>query len=156
MKILIDTREQRPFPFRGQMYADVQTEIASLRTADYSLPGCELSVGIERKELGDLIGCLTSGRERFEAELARGRSYDLFAVVVEAAWQDVAQGNYRSKMTPHSACQSIMAFMARYGVPFMFAGSRQGAEYCTWSLLRQYQEGALKKLKRMAKEWGAA
>jgi len=68
---------------------------------DYSLPGFEDRAAIERKSLNDLIGCLMgSNRQRFERELARGRHYDLFAVVVEASLADVSQGRYRSDMKP--------------------------------------------------------
>jgi ERCC4-type nuclease len=50
------------------------------------LPGFEDRAAVERKELNDLISCLMNGnRGRFEKELARGRHYDLFAVVVEAS-----------------------------------------------------------------------
>lgn len=104
-------------------------------------------MAVERKELSDLVQCLGRERERFERELQRARGLDCFAVVVEASWRDLAGGNYRSRLRPHAGCQSIAAFMARYGVPFLFAGSRAAAEYASWSILRQYLEGARKRLK---------
>lgn len=83
MKILFDTREQVPFTFQGY---DVDPETATLPVGDYSLPGFTDKIAIERKSLNDLISCLmNSNRDRFERELARGRHYDLFAVVVEAS-----------------------------------------------------------------------
>jgi ERCC4-type nuclease len=83
MKILIDTREQMPFIFNGY---EVDSESATLPVGDYSLPGFEDRVSIERKSLNDLLGCLmNSNRDRFERELAKGRHYDLFCVVIEAA-----------------------------------------------------------------------
>ncbi|MGO9174674.1 MAG: ERCC4 domain-containing protein [Desulfobaccales bacterium] len=82
MRILIDTREQAPFTFQGYQAAP---ETATLPVGDYSLPGFQDRVSIERKSLEDLIGCLmNSNRDRFERELARGHCYELFAVVVEA------------------------------------------------------------------------
>ena len=85
MQILIDTREQAPFTFKGY---DVAPETATLPVGDYSLPGFQDWAAVERKSLNDLIGCLMGkDRERFERELARGRHYDLFAVVVEATWR---------------------------------------------------------------------
>ncbi|MHC1790300.1 ERCC4 domain-containing protein [Solidesulfovibrio sp.] len=100
MRIIADTREQRPFPFT-KYEADV--ERTALPTADYSLPGFEDRVGIERKELGDLVGCLMgSNRERFERELRRLSTYELKAVVIEASMRDVADGMYRSEMKPHA------------------------------------------------------
>lgn len=121
MLILVDNREQRPFAFAGPRYEGVE---------------------VERKELTDLVQCLGRERERFERELQRGAALDAFAVVVESSWADLAWGQYRSRLNPHAACQSVAAFMGRYRVPFLFAGSRAAAEYVTWSFLRQYLESA--------------
>lgn len=136
MIILQDTREQAPFLFQGY---DVTVEPATLPTGDYSLPGFQDRAAVERKALDDLLGCLMGqGRARFERELARGQSYEIFAVVVEASLADVAQGRYTSGMKPHSALQSIIAFMIRYRVPFIWCGNRAGAEYVTHGLLSKY------------------
>lgn len=77
MKILIDTREQAPYSF------ETESETATLPTGDYSLEGGKDLIAIERKSIDDLIGCLTSGRDRFERELHRGRSLDYFALIVD-------------------------------------------------------------------------
>ena len=136
MQIFIDTREQAPFTFKGY---DVAPETATLPVGDYSLPGFQDRAAVERKELNDLIACLMNGnRERFERELARGRHYDLFAVVVEASLADVSQGRYRSDMKPQAALQSIITFQVRYRIPFVWAGNRTGAEYMTYSFLAKY------------------
>ena len=136
MRILIDTREQAPFDFKGY---DVTPETATLSCGDYSIPGFEDRAAIERKSLNDLIGCLmNSNRDRFERELARGWHYDLFAVVVEANLSDVSQGTYQSAMRPQAALQSIIAFQVRYRTSFIWAGNRAGAEYVTHGLLSKY------------------
>lgn len=131
MKIIVDSREQSPFSFQGKFYADIQIETGTLATGDYSLAGLTDKAAVERKELADLVQCLGRERERFERELIRAQGLDCFAVVVEAGWQELAGGQYRSKLNPHSACQSVAAFTARYGTPFYFVGSRAAAEYCT-------------------------
>lgn len=87
-------------------------------------------------------------------ELDRAAGLDLFCVVVEATWQELAQGQYRSRINPHAACQSILAFTARYRIPFHFAGTRAAAEYCCYSLLRQYLQGAKKRLAAIVKAHG--
>lgn len=80
MIILQDTREQNPLLFKGY---DVTPEPATLPVGDYSLPGFTDRAAIERKSLDDLISCLINdSRDRFERELARGRHYDLFVVMV--------------------------------------------------------------------------
>lgn len=156
MRIVIDSREQTPFQFQGKYYQDVETERGALQSGDYSLVGLADRVAVERKELSDLVLCLGRERDRFERELQRAQGLDVFCVVVEASWQDLAQGKYRSKLNPHSGCQSVAAFMARYRCPFLFAGSRAAAEYATWSILRQYLEGSRKRLDAIIKAHGAA
>ena len=156
MKIIIDSREQRPFLFKGKHFEDVVTEAGALTVGDYSLAGLTDKVAVERKELSDLVACLGRERERFERELQRGAALDAFAVVVEASWQELAEGAYRSRLNPHSACQSVLAFMGRYRLPFFFAGSREGAEYAAWGFLRQYLEGARKRWSAIVKAHGDA
>ena len=142
MKIVIDRREQLPFSFNGKLYENVETAEGTLAVGDYSLFGLADRVAVERKSLPDLVQCLGRERERFERELQRGAALDAFCVVIEAAWKELAAGQYRSRLNPHAACQSVLAFSGRYRVPFLFAGSRAGAEYATWGFLRQYLEGA--------------
>lgn len=151
MRIVIDTREQAPFGFQHEKYAGTVIESGSLDTGDYSLAGLIDRVAVERKSLPDLVACLGRERERFERELQRAASLDAFTVVIEAAWADLTGGQYRSQLNPHSACQSVAAFMARHGISFMFAGSRAGAEYVCWSFLRQYLESARKRFKAIVK-----
>lgn len=154
LKVLIDTREQRPFAFNGKGYEEVITERASLPTGDYSLSGLSDVVAVERKSLDDLALCLCRDRERFERELVRGRGLDAFAVVVEASFADLAAGKYKCRLNPHAACQSVLAFSSRLGVPFLFASTRKGAEYVTHGFLKQYLEGARKRLEAIAQATG--
>lgn len=152
LAIVVDSREQAPFAFAGHAcYEGTTVEAGTLATGDYSIKGLESLVAVERKSLPDLVGCLGKERERFVRELERGRGLEAFCVVCEGTWQELAQGQYRGMLRPHSACQSVAAFMARFGIPFMFAGSRAGAEYVTWSFLRQYAEGKRKQLKAIEK-----
>ena len=81
---------------------------------------------------------MNSNRDRFERELARGRHYDLFAVVVEASLADVSQGRYRSDMKPQAALQSIITFQVSVSCPVRVGGNRTGAEYMTYSFLAKY------------------
>lgn len=141
MQIIIDSREQKPFMFGGELYAGTEIKAGTLQAGDYSLAGLENHIAIERKSLADLVMCLGRERARFEKEIVRGRGLDFFAVVVEGSWRDLANGNYRSQLNAHSAAQSVAAFMARHKCPFFFAESRRAAEYATWSLLRQYLTG---------------
>jgi len=154
MRVLVDSREQHPFPFAKY---EAEVERAALPTADYSLPGFEDRVGIERKELGDLVGCLMgANRERFERELRRLSAYDMKAVVVEASMRDVADGLYRSEMRPHAVLQSVLTFQVRYSVPFLFCGDRAGAEYTCFWLLAKYMREIEMRFKTATKAQAAA
>lgn len=154
MTIIVDSREQAPIPFRGARYEGVAVEVGTLPTGDYSLAGLTDRVAVERKELADLVACLGRERERFEREMQRAAALDAFAVVVEASWAELASGQYRSRLNPHAACQSVLAFAGRYRVPFLFAGSRAAAEYMTWGFLRQYLEGARRRWASIVKAHG--
>ena len=149
MIIVADTREQLPYTF-NKWTVDIKEE--ALSTGDYSLPGFEDKVGIERKTIDDLVGCLMGkNRDRFEKELARAKSYELFAVIIEADLITLSQGNYQSNMKSHSAIQTITAFHIRYGIPFLFCGNRSGAEYMTYSLLQKYLYEIEKRYKQSKK-----
>ena len=116
ISILADTREQTPYTFDRW---NIKTQETGLPTGDYSLPGFESQIAIERKTLDDLINCLMgSNRSRFEKELSRARSYELFAVIVEANLHQISAKQYHSVMNPDAVLQSIVAFHVRYGAPF--------------------------------------
>jgi len=141
MQIIIDSREQKPYSF------ETDSLTGTLSTGDYSVNGLENHISIERKELNDLIGCLSKGRDRFERELQRAKGLDYFALVVEADLSDIAKGAYRSKMLPRAVLQSLMAFSIRYKMPIFFCGNRQYAERITESLLVKYCREVEKTLK---------
>ena len=141
MKIKIDTREQLPYEFR------TSSEVGTLSIGDYSIAGLEDSVAVERKTIDDLIGCLTTDRQRFEKELYRARALDFFALVIEASLSDLVLGRYQSKMLPKSAVQSLLAFSVRYRLPIFFAENRNHGQRITESLLCKYAREIQKKAK---------
>ena len=155
MLIVVDSREQEPFLFQHEKYGATPQE-GTLAIGDYSLAGLEDKVAVERKSLPDLVMCLGRERERFERELMRGAALDAFCVVCEGSWLELARGQYRSQLKPHAACQSVLAFTARYRVPFLFAGGRTAAEYICWGFLRQYLEGAKRRWQTIATAQGEA
>jgi len=132
MTIIVDSREQLPYKFQTPSIK------AALDTGDYSLLGAEHLISIERKTRDDLISCLCTGRQRFERELHRGQALDYFAIVIEATLSDIANGDYRSRMTPKSAIQSLMTFSVRYRLPVFFAENRSYGERIVESLLLKY------------------
>lgn len=139
LRIIQDKREQCPFLFIG---FPVEVTSGTLSTGDYSLAGFEDRIALERKSLGDLIGCLAAGRERFIREMERLRSFEAAAVVVEAPFSDLAGGHYRSHFNPDSARQSVISIMANYRMPFFFAAGRSEAEQYAFDFLRHYARHA--------------
>jgi len=118
---VVDTREQRPLDL-----TPLQVVTASLTTGDYSVQGLEGEIAIERKSLPDLIGCVGVERERFEREVKRLLAYPVRALVVEATWQDIEAGKWRSKVTSSAALGSILGWVAS-GLPVVMAGDHQRA-----------------------------
>lgn len=139
MKIVVDSREQRPYEFQAP------SEIGPIATGDYSLAGGEHLISIERKELGDLINCLSHDRERFERELYRARALEYFCLVLECSLSDLANGQYRSQMNPKSAIQSLLAFSIRYKLPVWFCETREYGQRLTESLLCKFAREIQKK-----------
>ena len=76
--VIVDTREQKPYEFDG-----LQSMRGYLKTGDYSVLGCELSIGIERKSWADFYACLASSRRRFEDCLERLSAIPYSAVIIE-------------------------------------------------------------------------
>tara|TARA_R110000744_G_scaffold162572_2_gene279213 strand:+ start:383 stop:913 length:531 start_codon:yes stop_codon:yes gene_type:complete len=119
--VIVDTREQLPLELPLRTITD------TLPTGDYSVSGFEDLICCERKSLPDLIGCMTSGRKRFERELQRMKAYDARCVVVEAHWQQLRDGEYRSRITPEAATHSVVSWISSFAVPFLFVGDRTAA-----------------------------
>lgn len=127
LTILIDTREQKPAVLKlSKDGGGLRYRRCSLYSGDYSVEGLEKLVAIERKSLPDLMGCIGRDRDRFERELVRLRGIPTRAIVVESTWQDVEQGNYRSKVDPSAAIGSLMGWIAG-GVPVVMAGNAERA-----------------------------
>lgn len=124
--VIIDTREQNPFDLNP-----MRMERDSLPTGDYTIRGFEDEIRVERKELNDLVGCMTNGRERFEKELHRLMAYPVRMVVVEGSWTDLAEGNYTSNMAPNAATNTVISWHGRFRMPFVFAGTRLYAQHYT-------------------------
>ena len=118
---LIDTREQAPLDLQP-----LATETATLATGDYSVRGLEHVVAIERKSLDDLLACVGRERARFDKEVQRLLAYPVRALVVEATWQDVEAGGWRSAVTPAAALGSLLGWVAS-GQPIIMAGDHERA-----------------------------
>lgn len=156
--ILIDTREQRPFKFE-KIAGDsknanrpiiVPTRIATLETGDYSMPGFESRLAIERKSAPDLYACMGRERERFEREIERLNHFEWAAVVVESDWRDLTlRPPEYSKLHPKTITRTIRAWRARYPrVHWDLMPGRPVAENWTYRLI----EGVWREVEKQHKE----
>ena len=98
----------------------------TLATGDYSVLGLENIVAVERKSLADLLGCIGQHRERFDREVQRLLAYPTRAIVVEATWPDLEQGEWRSQITASAAIGSVLGWIAA-AVPIILAGDYERA-----------------------------
>lgn len=134
MRIVVDTREQRPWTFEGQGLDVVR---AKLDAGDYSVEGLTSRVAIERKSADDFIGTVLRDRTRFYRELERLRAYDFRAVVVEVGIRELMAGEYKSRMDPRAAFGFVSEIYVRQSVPVYLAGSRAEAQILSGALLRE-------------------
>jgi len=138
LEIVCDSREQAPYLFSQYECA---VRVGTIKYGDYTVVGLENCVAVERKSLNDFVGSICQGRERFEREiLAASQQREFFAVVIEGTPLDVASHLYVSKMTPHSVLQTAISWALKYDVHFIWAGSRNSAEYHTFHILDKFQK----------------
>jgi DNA excision repair protein ERCC-4 len=128
--VAIDSREQLPWSFAG-----LETVTKKLDQGDYSVVGLESRLAIERKSVADLVGSLSSGRERFVREMDRLAGYERAVIIVEGTIDELIAGLYRSKLRPSSVVGSIGSIFARWGVPTITCGSRENAEVIARAIL---------------------
>lgn len=139
MRILIDTKEQRPWAF--DVYG-CEVERASLPTGDYCLPGDELRFAIERKSGADFLKTIGSGWERFQRELDRSRT---LAVIVEAPLDrfmyhvhggQLVPPSGESQLKPAMIYKRAAQILAQPGVSLFFCQDRDYATCMAYTILR--------------------
>lgn len=143
---IVDTREQTPLDL-----SPLRVERGTLSTGDYSIVGLEDEVSIERKSLGDLLACVGRERERFERELDRLRAYRVRCLVVESSWQEIEQGDWRSKLKPSQVSSSLLRWLET-GIPIALVGDHARAGRFVSRLLFLAGRRAHEKLSRLTVE----
>lgn len=149
MQITFDTREKSPYSFAGYPVTVIP---GTLNSGDYSIPGFTDTVAIERKELGDLLSCLTHDRPRFIREMERLRGYQSAALLIESPYSVIATGHYRSRMAPEAAIQSLVSIMQAYRMPVFFAKDRKAGEKFVFDFLRHFVRHAQQRYKALEQQ----
>lgn len=124
MKILVDTREQRP-------YWNINR--TSLSVGDYTTDRLLNHYHIERKSLSDLYGTLTSGNNRFKAELFRAAYHQItIDVYVDGPKADFIAKNFpkgsERKFSSQGLERLITTFERKYYLKFYWHTSRARAK----------------------------
>lgn len=127
--VAIDTREQANFSFHG-FKADaphahlpllINTEVTTLRTADYSIVGYQDRIAIERKSAQDAYQTFCHERDRFERELERLQEMEFGAVVIESSWANLIrrvcyQCGGRGFTVPENSRMTVSLTGAEFGI----------------------------------------
>ena len=128
-KIYIDTREKLPLKFKG-----LETEIKTLKFGDYALNNREMTCNcyIERKGIGDFIGTLSGGYDRFTREIERAAEAEAqLIVLVEESLSNCMGFNYlphvykKTKVTPDYIFHNVRKLIQTYPhIQFLFVKGR--------------------------------
>ena len=136
--VVIDTRERKPYSFPHSVSG-------TLAAGDYSIPGMERLVAVERKTKQDAFSSLGSGRRRFEREMKRLAELNYAAVVIEANLPEFLQPPPFTRMNPKAALNSILAWSVKYRVHVFFAGDRRHGNALVLRLLEKYHRYRLER-----------
>lgn len=122
MRIIIDSREQKPLIFGcDTMIKKLHVgDYGAMFTADYLYP-----VAFERKSIGDLYSTLTFGYDRFRKEINRAEiAKTRLIIAIEGTKEKVLKGYSHSSRDPESIIKQLETIERKYGVQAMFFGNR--------------------------------
>lgn len=151
--IIVDTREQKNAHITDYFDArQISYESRKLDHGDYSvmLPmNVELGImrdmtfpiAIERKNSIDELASTIKERTRFENELIRAQQ-SKFMVLIEDSkgYENIIQGNYRSKYNAKSLLASLKSFEIRYNFKSVFLSKASIGNYIYYEMLYYVRE----------------
>lgn len=127
VKILIDTREQRPLKFKSSLSM-------KLDFGDYAVgePYYDYTY-VDRKSESDFKSTMSIGFERFKREIERAKSFDAYLfVVIESSIEEIIKNNPKGHYEANLAfvwhnMRTLMHDFAKR-CQFIFTGSRANSE----------------------------
>jgi ERCC4-type nuclease len=131
IRIVIDSREQRPYRYPGAV-------VKALNAGDYSVEGAEHLVAIERKSKSDAFNSLGRNRGRFEREVQRLAELRYAAIVIESTLADFLRTPAFSQMSARAAARSLLTWSVKYRLPMFWAGDRRHGRAVTMRLLEAF------------------
>lgn len=140
--ILVDTREQTPYLFKN-------SKRLALKTGDYSIAikkddaieNLSEEIVFERKAtVAEMYAMVGKERGRFERELFRLSKIKHAAVICQFELRDIGKPPMDSKVSPNAVFGSIVSWMLKYRVPFIFAGNAKRARAWILRAMKKYWE----------------
>lgn len=130
LKILQDTREQKPLKFK------FETIKTCLNIGDYGAmfsDNYQFPVVFERKGIGDLFGTLSKGYTRFKKCIDRSKEQNIQIIIaIEGTKERVLRGYANSQRNGCSIVLQLETIKERYGVEHKYFKSRiEMANYIT-------------------------
>jgi len=128
--VLVDTREQTPFPLyeNHSNWIGGERRVA-LKAGDYTVEGMEGLLSLDRKSLADVVACTVTYRERFIAACARLAQFRWKAILVEATFEDIKGGfgqfDIPSEVHPNAVWGTLDAVEAKFGIPAIYTSTLQ-------------------------------
>lgn len=126
LSIIVDTREQTPFKFHGNILTSQKLEFG-----DYALVGQENNIVIERKGLMDFINSFVGQFDRVEREFQRAKEAGAHLIVVcEEPLSTALSFNYLpfikryTKVRPEVLFHNIRELLQKYSCQFVFCEDR--------------------------------
>lgn len=144
MKIITDTREQKPLRFKHDQITEVL--VSKLDIGDYAVQfedGHRPSVFFERKTIPDLFGTMTRGYKRFKKEIVRAQeSGSTLIIVVEGSISEILAGHTHSTVEGISILRKLFTLWIRHGIQFhCFSSRKEMSKYIAefyYSLGKEY------------------
>lgn len=123
MKIIIDTREQKPLVFTGH-----KTITRKLDEGDYATEESESKIVIERKTLEDFYGSIIQGHARFKAEILRSRAKNkVFYIFLQGRIEDFISLKWSDrelKTKPETIKKMLETMIERYDLKIIECPNR--------------------------------
>ena len=134
--ILVDNQEKQPLT-RYFDQTKVQVEVVHLETGDYSLRGGSDLLAIERKNLKDLLSCVTAERQRFMDQMRRLKNYPSRFLIVEATRATIEAGAYDRDVKPSSIVGTLLGLAVRWNICVVYCkDQKEAAERVQWICLK--------------------
>ena len=134
MAIALDTRENLICPIS----LDIPIIVRKLDVGDLSVVGYEDKIAIDRKQIGDFIGCCTWEKDRFFRMLTAMTALSFAAIIVETSIADIRSRKYRADVTPGFVLAAAARITTKYRIPVFFCGSLESSTAFAVHLLRSW------------------